>query len=287
MRVGEACYTCFFEQSKRVLSQCKLSLEEEKRIMRAVEEFLAERYTEEAVPALLGTELHRMLKRLTGCEDPFREAKARANRLAISLVPAAQKIIQRAQDRFGAAVRVALAGNLLDYGVYGASECESRLKRALEEEPAINHIPRLRRLAEEGRRVVYLLDNAGEVVFDKLLIEELKRRGLEVTAVVKSKPIINDATLEDAQQVELTQTCRVITSGGDVVGVEFGEASEELLRAFELADFVIAKGQGHFETLDTYEEKPIAFLLKAKCATVADALRVRQGSSVVLVKNST
>jgi hypothetical protein len=250
-----------------------------------VEEFLAKNYTTEAIPALLGTELHRMLKELTRCEDPFREAKAQANALAISLIPRARGIIDGAQDRLEAAAKVALAGNLLDYGVYGADTGEERLGKALEEEPAVNHIPKLGQLIERSRRVLYLLDNAGEVAFDRLLIEELKRLNLEVTAAVKSIPIINDATLEDARQVGLTHMCRVITSGSDVVGVDFKEASEELLREFERADFIIAKGQGHFETLDGYTAKPITFLLKAKCTTVAEELCVPLGSSVVLVRN--
>lgn len=285
MHVGEACYSCLVEQSRRVLSQCRLSGEKEEEIMQTVEEFLAENYTTKAIPALLGTELHRMLKELTGCEDPFREAKAQANALAISLIPRARGIIDSAQDRLEAAAKVAMAGNLLDYGIYGADTGEERLGKALEEEPAVNHILKLRRLIGRSRRVLYLLDNAGEVAFDRLLIEELKRLNLEVTAAVKSIPIINDATLEDARQVGLTHTCRVITSGSDVVGVDFNEASEELLREFERADFIIAKGQGHFETLDGYAAKPIAFLLKAKCTTVAEELRVPLGSSVVLVRN--
>jgi hypothetical protein len=273
------------EQSRRVLSQCRLSGEKEKEIMQAVEEFLAENYTTKAIPALLGTELHRMLKELTGCGDPFRGAKHQANTLALTMISKAREIIDSAQDRLEAAVKIALAGNLLDYGVYGADTGEERLGKALEEEPAVNHIPKLRRLIGRSRQVLYLLDNAGEVAFDKLLIEELKRLNLEVTAAVKSIPIINDATLEDAQQVGLTHTCRVITSGSDVVGVNFKEASEEFLREFERADFIIAKGQGHFETLDGYAAKPITFLLKAKCTTVADELRVPLGSSVVLVRN--
>jgi|Deesub1362B_J571_1020462.scaffolds.fasta_scaffold00787_10 hypothetical protein len=285
MHVGEACYACLVEQSRRVLRQCRLSKEKEEEIMRAVEEFLAENYTGNAIPALLGTGLHRLLKSLTGCADPFREAKARSNALAQALIPMARRIIESAEDRLEATVKVALAGNLLDFGVYGAEASAEMLSRALEEKLAINHIQAFRRLIESSRRVLYLLDNAGEIALDRLLIEELKRHGLEVIAVVKSAPIINDATIEDAQQVELTHTCRVITSGSDVVGVDFKEASEELLREFDKADFIIAKGQGHFETLDEYTEKPVVFLLKAKCKSVAEQLRVPQGGSVVLVRN--
>ncbi len=285
MHVGEACYPCLIEQGRRVLKQCGIYGEKEEEIMQMVEEFVATNYSSEAIPALLGTELHRMLKKLTSCDDPFRKAKAEANALAMELIPLAKKIIDDAQDRLEAAIKVALAGNLLDYGVYGANTGEGVLKKALEEGPVINHFPQLKRLIKRSRRVLYLLDNAGEVAFDKLLIEELTRLNLEVTAVVKSLPVINDATLEDAVQVGLTHTCRVIASGSDVVGVDFKEASEELLREFNSSDFIIAKGQGHFETLDAYTTRPIVFLLKAKCTTVARELGVPEGSSVVLVRS--
>jgi hypothetical protein len=284
MLAGEACYSCLVEQSRRALRLRRLDSRREREVLKRVEEFLEARYSPEAVPALLGTELHRLLKALTACDDPFSEAKARANALAMALLPGAREFISRAKDRFEAAVKVALAGNLLDYGVYGASAGKEALLAALKEEPAINHIPELREKAEHAERVLYLLDNAGEIAFDRLLIEELRSLGLEVTAAVKSKPIINDATLADARRVGLTEVCRVITTGSDVVGVNFGEASQELLREFGRADFVIAKGQGHFETLDDYKGKPLAFLLKAKCTTVAEALKVPQGSGVVLVR---
>ncbi|WP_456474485.1 damage-control phosphatase ARMT1 family protein [Candidatus Pyrohabitans sp.] len=281
MRTGEACYQCLIEQSRRVLRQCRLGREKEAEVMKMVEEFLEERYSRDAVPALLGTELHRLLKSATGCGDPFRALKAQSNTLAISLIPRAEEIVGKAENRLEAAVKVALAGNLLDHGICDTGS-EEMLSRALEEELAINHIRTLKSLIKRSRRVLYLLDNAGEVALDALLIEELKRRGLEVVAVVKSRPIINDATLEDAEQVGLTQRCRVITSGSDVVGVNLEEVSGEFLRELERADFIIAKGQGHFETLDNYRKKPMVFLLKAKCPTVAQKLCVPQGSGVLL-----
>jgi uncharacterized protein with ATP-grasp and redox domains len=126
-----------------------------------------------------------------------------------------------------------------------------------------------------------MLDNAGEIVFDRLLIEELA--GHDVTACVRGGPVINDATLADAEQVGLPDLCRVITTGSDAVGVEWDEASDDLKRAFAAADLVIAKGQANFETLSGRPET-IYFILKAKCDCVARELGVRLGD-VVIVRN--
>ncbi|NOZ59519.1 MAG: DUF89 family protein [Euryarchaeota archaeon] len=282
MRVGEACYSCLLDQGRRVLELCS----SDGRLMRRVEEFLAERYSPDAVPALLGTELHRFLREITGNPDPFREVKREANRTALRILPHARRLVAASGDRFTAAVRVSLAGNLMDFAVYGSNTCEEALARALEDEPAIDHTPRFRRLVERGGRLLYLLDNAGEIALDGLLIEELQRTGVRVTAAVKGAPVLNDATLEDARQVGLERLCRVVTTGGDVVGVDLERAPAEFLEEMERADVIVAKGQGHFETLDTYTGTPVVFLLRAKCPSVAGTLGVPRGSGVVLVKNA-
>ncbi len=280
MRVGSDCYSCLLEQGRRVLRLCTADGKK----MRSVEQFLATRYSQEAVPALLGTELYWFLRELTGRRDPFSSVKYRANTTALRVLPAAREMVSSSPDRFAAAVRAAIAGNLMDFAVYGENTCEEVLRKALHEDPVIDHTSHFGALVEGGKNVLYLLDNAGEIVLDMLLIEELQRRGSTVTAAVKSEPVFNDATLEDARQVGLDRMCRVITTG-DMVGVDLRRASAEFVREVERAELVVAKGQGHFETLDEYTEKPLVFLLRAKCASVAEVLGVPRGSGVVLVRN--
>jgi hypothetical protein len=258
-------------------------------LTKKVLDFLNENFDEIKIPALLGTEMHRFIKELTGGRDLFKEKKLRSNKVALSLRDEAKKLIEGADDRLRQTFKIALAGNLIDFGIYNAEVSKVKLRTSLNDELVIDDTKEAKRLLQNSWKLLYLCDNAGEIALDKILIEELINLGLDVIACVKSEPIVNDATLEDAVYVGLNEICEVIPTGTDSVGTAIEECSPEFLEKFYSADVIIAKGQGNYETLnaanlqDKLTGVRIIFILKAKCIPVANALGVDPGSSVVKV----
>jgi uncharacterized protein with ATP-grasp and redox domains len=231
-------------------------------------------------PALLSQIVYATVRELTGVADPFAQAKRETNQRALALLPELRRRIAASGDPLHTAIRVALIGNVVDLGIGRAFDLERDLAEGLATDPAVDDYPAFRAALKDCRRLLYLCDNSGEIAFDRLLIEDLRAR-CEVTASVKSRPIINDATMEDAEAVGLTDVARVIETGSGDIGVNWERASVEFKKTFRAADIVLAKGQGNFETLD---ETPgeIFFLLKAKCPEVAAELGVAEGTQVFL-----
>ncbi len=170
---------------------------------------------------------------------------------------------------------IAIVGNLIEFDIPGHKASFSSLKKSFREaskDLVVNDTNTAYELAKKAHNVLYLTDNAGEIVFDTLLVEQLKNMGITVTVAVKGGPVINDATLEDAAASGMTKIAdNVITTGTDAVGFAAKEVSQEFLKAYESADLVIAKGMGYAETLTEYKlKKPHLLLLRTKCEPVAN-----------------
>lgn len=227
-------------------------------------------------PILLGAAVGRVLRERLG-RDPYRDAKREANALALARYSGWKAEVARASDPLLHALRLAAAGNALDLGVHPAADP----RRPVNGEFAELDYAELQAALAEARTVLYLVDNAGEIVLDRILVEELLARGKEVTVAVRGSPTLNDATLEDAREVGLSGIAEVLTTGSDVPGVFLPEASAEFRARFGKADLVLAKGMGNFEGL-TEVRRPVFFLLQAKCRPVAEEVGVPLGSLVLL-----
>jgi uncharacterized protein with ATP-grasp and redox domains len=286
MKVHPRCLPCLIEQSGRTFDVLKLDGDTKVANLKHMEEFINEKFAPDRVTAELGTEVHKEIKKITGA-DPYTREKERSNAAALKLVPYARSLIEGARDPLYQSFKIAIAGNLIDFGTYDfdIDEKESEIRDALLDDFAINDFEKIKKKIKNADKILYLCDNAGEIVFDRLAIEEIQKLGPVVTAVVKSGPIVNDATMEDARAAGLDGVCKVIESGTDSVGVNLGESGDEFLKELKSSDLIIAKGQGHFETMEDME-LPVAFLLKAKCRTVAEALGVKPKSSVVMLGHS-
>ena len=212
--------------------------------------------------------IHRRLRELTGVDDPYRAAKDRFNRLALALLPELRAIIRRDPQPLLAAVRAAIAANVIDLGVKSALSVEQAHEALLAACATEVHgdLAGFQRSAQAARDILYLADNAGEIAIDRLLIEELGHD--RVTLAVRGKPVINDATMEDARAAGLPGLVTVIDNGSDAPGTILEECSEEFRRRFAEADLIIAKGQGNFETLSGVEAN-LVFLFKVKCPVIA------------------
>ncbi|BCG63531.1 MAG: hypothetical protein methR_P1250 [Methyloprofundus sp.] len=214
---------------------------------------------------------------MTNNIDPYREDKDQATQQALALYPELRKKVSGASDPLEMAVRIAIAGNIIDLGVADSYDLDATLNRVLTEPLAINDIVLLRNTLANSTSILYLADNAGETVFDKVLIETFE---LPVSYVVKAGPIINDATHEDAIAAGIDQVAKIIDNGSNAPGTLLDQCSESFRKRFARADLVIAKGQANYESLGS-TSAPIFFLLQAKCNVIARDLSIVEGGSVL------
>ena len=232
------------------------------------------------MPVAISQRLQRLVREETGQADPYRLLKDQMNRIALDLLPALAETARHHPNPREAVVRLAIAGNLLDAGSKSriALEDLSDHLDAVWDRPLVGSVAELFKAADEARSILYLADNAGEIVFDRLLIEALPIA--KVRVAVRGYPVINDATLEDAQTAGIYNLVPVITNGSDAPGTLIDECSDEFRHWFNQADLIISKGQGNYETLSG-SGRPILFLLTVKCPIIAADIGAPVGALVV------
>ncbi len=244
-----------------------------------------------AVSAKLGTERDRLVKRATGNPDPYEKKKWLSNKLALEMLPQTKGFIASAashESRFRRACLSAVVGNIIEFDIPQHDfKFESILNLILQADNdlAVDEITEFYGLAKRANEILYLTDNAGEIAFDTLLVHELKNAGPRVTVSVKGKPILNDATLQDARTVGMHEVAdELITNGTDTVGLILPECSEHFISRYRAVDLVVAKGMGYAETLTEIKLKiPHALLLRTKCQPVANYFRVSKGKNIVKI----
>lgn len=280
MKVHFECVPCFLRQA---LEAAKMSTDDEmvceKALRGAMTYLLNEQWTK-IIPEL-GTNVHRIVKRVTGNMDPYKQLKEKYNRIALELYPKLELIVDNSKDPLLTAVKVAIAGNAIDFGPRVDINLKKEVQNVLDNELAINDIDQLKGSVLKSKSVLYLADNAGETFFDRILIEVFLKRSVKVTYVVKDAPILNDAIFRDAEMAGISQMAKVMSIGTDCTGVLFKECSNEFLSEFESSSLVISKGQGNYESLSDVKNKEIFFLLKIKCPIIADDIGAETGSIVL------
>lgn len=276
MKVYLDCYPCFFQQALNVTRMIASDEETVHQILLEVNALLP-KITGDITPPEIGREVYRIVSRLTGVKDPYREIKEKCTQQALALYPGLKERVQSADDRLRKAIRIAIAGNVIDFGSNMPFDMEKDLESILNQRFAIDHYNAFTAALSRARDILYIADNAGETVFDRVLIEEL---GKPVTYVVREHPIINDAVREDAIAAGIDKVADIISSGADAPGNILHLCSDEFFKVYESSDFIISKGQGNYEGLSG-ENRPIFFLLKAKCHVIAKHIGVEQGSIIL------
>ena len=234
-------------------------------------------------PTHMSMEIHRIVRSLVKPKDPYKALKDLYNSKALSLLSPLRKVISSSEDTFETAARLAIAGNIIDFGHLNSDfdiSLNEIIEDTLERPFSINRLDDLRRETEQASRILYLADNTGEIVFDRLLIEEIDGYRERVVLGVRGAPIINDATLDDARRAGLTDLVTVIENGSDAPGTILEECGKRFREEFEKADLIIAKGQGNYETLSERRDN-IFFLLKVKCPAIALDLGCQTGAIVI------
>jgi len=270
------CIPCFFEQALRA---GRMATDDEQTLKHLLDELgtMLSHISLESTPPETGRLIYRMVREITGNPDPFRKLKRESTQQALALYPSLKRTIDESNDNLLTAIRIAIAGNVIDFGASATFDIDATIKEALEKDFASSDYIAFKRRLEESNTILYIGDNAGETVFDRLLIEQMNK---PVTYVVRETPVINDATTEDAVQAGLDQVATIVSSGTDAPGTILSMCSPEFRQILDRAEFIIAKGQGNYEGLSN-ENRLIFFLLMAKCRIIADDIGVAEGDIVL------
>jgi uncharacterized protein with ATP-grasp and redox domains len=278
MKVEAECASCILARATAETYEATTNPALRFRAMKEIIKLLNREFRPTTVPADIGTKRDRLIKQLTGNSDPYKRNKKMSNEKAMKLLPYARKIVETGytqQERFKKACLCAIVGNIMEFDIPGHKFSFKTLTKSFREaakDLVIDDVDRVYELAKKARSILYLADNAGEIVFDTLLVEQLKNMGLKVTYVVKGGPVINDATLEDVDFSGMNKLAdNILTTGTDAVGLLQKEVSPEFLKVYDAAELVFAKGMGYAETLTEYKlTKPHFLLLRTKCNPVAN-----------------
>lgn len=233
-------------------------------------------------PPEIARRTHRLVRELSGNPDPYKDLKQEYNTRALALLPELRARIEQAGDPLELAVRLSIAGNVIDFGAKaGGFDFDREWRNAGTARFGIFDYAVFKADVLEARSILYLGDNAGEIVFDRLLIEALKQNSkADITFVVRGSPILNDATLDDARFVGLDRLVSVMENGNDAPGTVLSEIRPEVRALFDSADVIIAKGQGNFETLSDAPGN-IHFLFQVKCPVIGRSAGADMGKYVL------
>lgn len=280
MKTQLDCFPCLISQALNTAKIVTTEKEKIHKVMKQVCLFLPT-MSLDVTPSEFGREVYWIVSTVTGIKDPFREMKKLHTKQALRLYPKLKDLILCSEDPLLMAIRISIAGNVIDFGTTQKFDMEKDLDAMLKMDFAVNHYQAFCKALNEASTILFIGDNAGETVFDRLLIEKL---GKPVTYAVRERPIINDAIFEDAVEAGIDKVAEIFSSGCDAPGCILSLCSDEFLELYNSAELIISKGQGNYEGLSD-EHRPIFFLLKAKCHVVAADIGVPQGSMVLKKAN--
>jgi len=277
MRTYLDCIPCFFKQALKAARIAGANEDIQKKVLdRLASEVL--NFPLSSSPPEMGGIIYRLVKEITEVEDPFKEIKEECNKIALDIYPDLKDKVAQSKDRLLTAIRFAAAGNVIDFGVNSSLVIKKEIRGVFNKDFAMCDYREFKEALHNTKQILYLADNAGEVVFDRILIEELNR---EVIYVVRDKPVINDALIEDAKFCGIDKIASVVTNGSDAPGTILDLCSRDFLNLYAKAKLIISKGQGNFEGLVGRSDAPIFFLFKAKCPVIANDIGCKVGDIIL------
>ncbi|AOT70562.1 damage-control phosphatase ARMT1 family protein [Geosporobacter ferrireducens] len=274
MKISRECIHCLARQAVEIAEEATSDVTMQEAIIKRSLRELGEMDFNETAPEI-AFRMHQHAKDIAGINDPYLRLKEQYNEIAKAIYDriTEEKWLDKAENTFDMACRLAIAGNIMDFSVGLRLEPSDIVKSV---EDSIKHdifgtgTAALREAVEKSERIMYIADNAGEIIFDKFLLKNLPVD--KVTYVVKGEPIVNDATMEDAISTGVVDLVKVIDNGHSAQGMVLKDCSSTFKDEFSKADLIISKGQANFETLSDIKDKTIFYLLRAKCSSVAAAI---------------
>ena len=249
MKISYECGPCFLRQAREALD---LSCDDDLlkiEIMNDIFDFLSDNFTRNTNSNKTGSIIHGMIKSKTGCEDPYYNEKIKGNEIALSYLDDVKKILKE-NNTLESYVKIAIIGNILDFGAFTLDDdIDAIINESLKKDLAVKDIEEFENSLKKHDKVLYLVDNTGEIVFDKLLMGKIKEYDVDITIAVKSEPILNDACMKEAIEAGLDEFGQIVEIGAGTVGYVDSEISDEFREIFNSHEFIISKGMGNYEGL--------------------------------------
>ena len=272
------CVYCLMRSYGDRLEKAEIQAEAKERFTQGMLKVLNEKWYGISAPEC-ARDIQNLYRLVINDPDPYWDVKRDSNDTVLEMYGDLEELVRNSADPFIIAVKLAIAGNIIDFAIHDHCDLHGTMDKVLNSDFAVDHTCQLKEALQKAEKVLYIGDNAGEIVFDKLLVSEISHPGL--TYSVRGAPAINDATMEDAEYTGMTSLTRVISSGYDAPTTIVSRSGEEFRRCYEEADLIISKGQGNLEGLIGENDRRIFFLLMVKCDVIAEYLGVEKGSYVV------
>jgi uncharacterized protein with ATP-grasp and redox domains len=286
------CSACIVNSLKTLIPLLTEDSDEQNRLFSLAFKRLSEGYRDRLTPILLSIKLYKELYTIEGIDDPYYEIKHLSKEYALKALPVVERKIDELEgyERLRACLAASIAGNVIDYNTgEHKPDLESLVyvfDSVLEEGFALDDSEYLwRSLNDRIGKLLYVADNAGEVILDIPMLRFLKELGWKTTFVVKGKPMINDATEDDIRGTEIEQLATITNSGAWAHGVPLKYVSKEFIKLVSESDIVIAKGQANIETVPEIQRRTgveTYYVVKAKCSHISQAIGASRGDNVVL-----
>ena len=275
------CFPCFMQQTLRA---ARIATNDETKIKKLLDEvgMMLKDIPMENTPPETGNIIYKKIAEITGNNDPYKKIKKQNINEVLKLYPKLKEIVKNSDDKLLTAVRLAIAGNVIDLGMDKEFDIVKDVEKILKQDFAIFDYEQFKRHLDLHNEILYIGDNAGEAVFDKILIEELPH---SVTYVVRGIPIINDVTIDEAKYIGLDKVAKIISSGTTAPGTILNLCNDNFIKKFNDASMIISKGQGNYEGLSDVK-RSVFFLLKAKCPIIAHHIGVEENDIVLKGINS-
>ncbi len=286
MKISKECYLCIFNQIYNLTNRLNLDEKTSSIVLREGARRLA-KYDLSFEPPIIASDVYGSISEIIKKEDLFEEAKKTSIKEALKFKPILKKRLSKSKDKLFDACKIAVAGNVIDLGVNQEYNLEKEIKKIFEMNFYKSDYSEFREKALSAKSVCYLADNAGENIFDEILIEVIKEFNpdIEIFYLVRGKPIINDITIKDLEGLEIFNLAEVIDSGVDTPGFCLNKANEKSKDIFYSADMVISKGMGNFECLFNECGREVFYLFKVKCDVVARASGSKKGEYMLFKGN--
>jgi uncharacterized protein with ATP-grasp and redox domains len=282
MNITEECVKCIVGQIEKATKLLELDEKLSKEIMDEVHK-KSKNFSFKDTPPFVAKDVYEYLAKKTNLPDPLEKLKQTSIKKALTYIPFVEEKIQNSEDKLFTAIKTAVAGNVIDFATTKEFCLDEEINTIFETNFAINDYDKFKNELEKTSQLIILADNAGENVFDKVLIKTIKQlySELDIVYATRGKAIINDITTKEALQIGIDKYCKVISTGVDTPGLEKKQASKEFMKLFDNSPLILSKGMGNFECLEGYKDPKVFFLFKVKCDVVAKQVNQKLGEIVL------
>ena len=288
MKIQTECVPCLL---KRILFEIELSTDDKKLQNKTIKKactLLAKLYNPNICSVDIATKVHKLVYETLDEKDPYKKLKIESNKAAKKLIPRVEELINVCEDPLRMSMLCSIVGNMMDFGIEGASNNPEKLFDIFEEtvsdDLGYDDYDRLKDILKDAKNILLFADNCGEIVFDKILCSELKKFKPDIflTVVVKGENILSDATMDDALEIGLDKEVdQILTTGCFAVGIDFEKLPLDVKKLLDKVDIILSKGMGNYEAFSETIYKPIAYLLRTKCGAIANSMGVTRNINVI------